>query len=148
MARRTGMRKYKKHALQVKKTVEAWVGKGNPNVRHHLCLLNAEQAALDGKNDQARQLYGEAITLSARGGFIHDAALANERYADFVIDNDRDEAEYRLRESIRYYSQWGATQKVAMLRKSHGGLVASMTSTSRIVSISDSSFTDSDLFGI
>jgi predicted ATPase len=141
MARRTKKRKFKKHALRVKKTIETWFDNGNPNVKHHLRLLNAEQAALDGKNDQARQLYGEAVTLAARGGFLHDAALANERYADFVVDDDRDEEAYRLGESVRFYSQWGATKKVELLRESHRGLVADMPSTP--FSESNTSFDDS-----
>jgi hypothetical protein len=116
MARKTNKRKFKKHAIQVKKTIQSWVDAGNPNVKQHLCLLNAEQAALDGKNDLARALYGKAVILAARGGFLHDAALASERFADFVLGYDRDEATYRLEESIRFYSEWGATSKVEMLR--------------------------------
>jgi predicted ATPase len=116
MARKTNKRKFKKHAIQVKKTIKSWVDGGNPNVKHHLCLLNAEQAALDGKEDLARALYGKAVILAARGGFLHDAALASERFADFVHRYDRDEATFRLEESIRFYTEWGATRKVEMLR--------------------------------
>jgi hypothetical protein len=129
MARQTKKRKFKKHALRVKKTIETWVDKGNPNAKHHLRLLNAEQAALDGKSDEACQLYGEAVSLASRCGFLHDAALANERYANFVVDDDRDEAAYRLGEAVRFYLEWGATQKVALLREAHKGLVADMPST-------------------
>jgi hypothetical protein len=135
LARRTKKRKFKKHALRVKKAVEAWADKGNPNVIHHLRLLNAEHASLNGKKTKACQLYREAITLATRGGFLHDAALANERYADFVVDDDVDEAAYRLEESVRFYSQWGATQKVEMLRSIQGGPPTPMPGA--IFSVSD-----------
>jgi hypothetical protein len=141
MARRTKKQNFKKHALRVKKTIETWFDSGNPNVKHHLRLLNAEQAALDGKSDKARQLYGEAVSLAARAGFLHDAALANERYADFVLDDDRDEAAYRLGESVRFYSRWGATRKVELLRESQRGLVTEMSSAT--FSEANKSFVDS-----
>jgi hypothetical protein len=141
MARRTKKQNFKKHALRVKKTIETWFDSGNPNVNHHLRLLNAEQAALDGKSDKARQLYGEAVSLAARSGFLHDAALANERYADFVLDDDRDEAAYRLGEAVRFYSRWGATRKVELLRESQRGLVTEMSSAT--FSEANKSFVDS-----
>jgi hypothetical protein len=48
--------------------------------------------------------------------------LANERYADFLLHHmseNKEEAEYRLEEAIRFYSEWGAARKVDILRHSH-----------------------------
>ena len=119
MARKTGKRKFKKHAEQTRKTIQSWSEKGNPNVHHHLLLLDAENAALGGNVEEARTLYGKAISTAARGGFIPDAALGNERYADFVCGVDQDEAKFRMGEALRFYSEWGASFKVTKLCESH-----------------------------
>jgi hypothetical protein len=125
MARKTKKRKYKKHAKRVKKTIKSWIDKGNPNVIHYACLLDAEQAALDGKKQLASTLFSKAVTLATRGGFLHDAGLANERYAVFLLDDcsDFEEGGYRMGESIRCYSEWGATIKVKRLREAYKDLL-------------------------
>lgn len=116
MARITRKRKYKSPAEHARKTIQQWADRGNPNINHHLLLLNAEHAALAGKESEARRLYGSAISTAARGGFIHDAALANERYADYVKESDIEESKYRIQEAIRFYTAWGASFKVDQLQ--------------------------------
>ena len=71
---------------------------------------------MDGDEDKARDLYREGITIAARGGFIHDAALANERFFDFVRERDIEEARYRIKEAVRFYSNWGAMARVQKLQ--------------------------------
>jgi predicted ATPase len=117
MARHTRKIKYKKHAKRVKKTIKSWIKKGNPNVIHYACLLDAEEAALDGKKKEASVLYRKAVTLATRGGFLQDAGLANERYALFLLNDcsQKEEGIYHMNESIRCYSEWGARSKVEML---------------------------------
>jgi hypothetical protein len=50
---------------------------------------------------------------------MHHAALCNERYADFLLQelSDEEEAKYRMEEAIRFYEEWGAVGKVGMLKK-------------------------------
>lgn len=117
MARKTGQRKYKNPANKIRKMVESWWNAGNPNVKHYIKLLNAEQEALNKSYDKAEKLYVEAIALAARTGHMHHAALFNERYADLLMHHrkDKKEAEFRLTESIRYYNEWGAIRKVEAL---------------------------------
>jgi tetratricopeptide (TPR) repeat protein len=129
MARRTKKRKYRKRAIRVRSTIAKWVQNGNPNVKHYHSLLNAEQAALDREYHEAEALYKEAIILAARPGYLHDAALFNERYADFLRKEGHhfalaeDEIVYRIEEAIRYYKEWGAKAKVEMLQAEHGRLL-------------------------
>eukprot|EP00957_Ditylum_brightwellii_P015086 1138090-Ditylum_brightwellii.AAC.1 len=84
----------------------------NPNVLRYVCLLNAEKAALKQKKTQEeiRKLYNDAIRTSARGGYVHDAALAQERFANFLVSNDGnfEEAKYQLEGAIHRYTLWGA----------------------------------------
>ena len=121
MARKTQQRKYKKAAAQIRKTVKAWYDGGNPNVYHHLWILNAEHAASVKRSDEmtVRAMYGEAISVAAKRGFIHDAAMACESFAELVQVTDPEESSFRLRMAINFYEAWGATHKVEILREKY-----------------------------
>lgn len=123
MARWTRERKYIKEAQQVLTTVKAWVKAGNPNVQHYLLLLSAEQSAFNRNYELADAQFVKAITMAARFGYIQDAALFNELYADFrrqggprfaITD---EEVKHRTSEAIRYYDEWGASAVAKRLRE-------------------------------
>jgi hypothetical protein len=118
MARSTRKRKYLRPAQRIRAKIVGWLKAGNPNVFHFHPMLCAEQAAIDGKHQEAKKLYHEAIVSSARTGHIQYAALANERYADYCRHElgDEDEAKFRIGEAIRYYNEWGADVKVEKLK--------------------------------
>jgi DNA uptake protein ComE-like DNA-binding protein len=85
MARKTKKQKFKKDAKKLHSTIKSWVKKGNPNVIHCDRLLDAERATLGGKSNAALEHCQSAASLAARGGFVHDAALANERCCKATI---------------------------------------------------------------
>jgi len=118
MARQTKHRKYCRPANMLRKRIHQWAEAGNPNIKHYDCLLQAEQAALDGKYDVSEKEHKEAIKLAARTGHLHHAGLFNERYADLLKNHvgNEEEAAYRLKEAIRWYEEWGAELKVKMLK--------------------------------
>jgi hypothetical protein len=125
MARKTKRRKATRRAKEIRSLIKSWVNQGNPNVQHYLALLDAEMAALNGKIQSAESHFQDAVISAARGGFVHDAALASERYGEFLLNDkpqpcelDKQEALYRFGEAIKYYSDWGAVSKVASLQKS------------------------------
>eukprot|EP00980_Cylindrotheca_fusiformis_P019141 scaffold6486_cov96-Cylindrotheca_fusiformis.AAC.5 len=122
MARKTNKRKYKKPAKQILKTITGWVEKGNPNVKHYMHLLLAEQACLDKKYETANTLYQQSYISAARTGRLHDAGLFLERYSDFLLVamGDKENALYQKGASIRFYRDWGAEAKVAMLSSQRG----------------------------
>jgi hypothetical protein len=124
IARKTKKQKFKKHAKKIHSTIKALVKKGNPNVIHYDRLLDAERAALDGKSKAALKHYQSAVSLAARGGFVHDAALANERYAEYLLHDmsDRQDAIFYFEEAIKFYSEWGALKKVDLLREKYSDL--------------------------
>jgi len=121
MARKTRKRKYRSRANKIRKTMKMWMENGNPNVNHYFSLLTAEQAALDKDYVTTEARYRESIVLAARTGHLQDAALANERYADFLFTDlsDTAGAKYRIEEATRLYRDWGAMAKVEILEKSH-----------------------------
>ena len=125
MARITKQNNFKAHALKVAATIKSWVKKGNPNLRQLDAILDAEKAALESRIKSARKHYHEAIVMSAKCGFVHHAALANERYGEFALHvmKDREEASYRFKEAIKYYSDWGSRTKVDMLQERYSYLL-------------------------
>ena len=111
---------YLRHANKVRKMLRSWVDRGNPNVVHHLKLLDAEHEACTGNRDVAIVLYEVACTVAKTSGFIQDAALAHERLVEYLLQTDdlsqqRGDVEHHLTEAISCYHDWGASAKVAWL---------------------------------
>ncbi|CAJ1947191.1 unnamed protein product [Cylindrotheca closterium] len=119
-ARRTMKRKYKQHAIKIRKQIHKWKKDGVVNVVDYCIFLDAEHAALEGKYEEAESHYKKAIQFVARSGHLHHAGLFNELYSDFLWRerNDKEEARYHLQEAMRYYNDWGAYGVVERLRKS------------------------------
>ena len=116
--RRNG-RKYRRPAELLRKRIRKWHAGGNPNLKHSVMLLDAEHASVCvGKFQVAAKLYQDAIVVAARTGHLHHAGLFNERYADFLKTclHDAEEAKYRIDESIRWYTEWGAMAVVNRLQ--------------------------------
>lgn len=107
----------KKLGLKALKTIKGWLKQGNPSVVHQDSLLDAEKAVLEGKVDVAEKHYRSAASIAARSGFSNDAAIACERFGEFLLEFSRDEeaAANQFQNSIRFYTEYGATKKVDLL---------------------------------
>ena len=109
-------RKWKRRAMKSVKIIRGWVKKGNVNLVHRLHLLEAELAALEGKNAKAISNYKSAITVACENGFIQDVGLSHEYASSFFGSiGDEDNEEYHMEQCKEYYSQWGATAKIEKL---------------------------------
>lgn len=86
---------------------------------HYDRLIDAEKAALGGKSKTAERRYQSAVALAACGGFVHDAALANERYGEFLLrdTSDKQDAVLRFEDAMQFYSEWDASNKVELMRE-------------------------------
>ena len=123
-ARKSKNRSFKKKANQVRSKLRKWVAKGNPNSVHQLKLLDAEFKMLMGYRASAQKSYHNASVLAERGGFIQDAGLANERFALSLLElKDRETATYHMERAISFYSLWGASCKVDLLKRTHRDLL-------------------------
>ena len=124
-AQETGNKKYAKIGTAIRNKIKQWADQGNPNVKHYVVLLDAELSALNDNLPNAVRHYQYAIIMAGRGGYLHDAALASERYADFQLKRkgDEDEAEYRIGKAIGYWREWGALAKVEQLERKYPSLV-------------------------
>jgi hypothetical protein len=124
MARKTRKRKYTNLAKKCLASIKDWAEKGNPNALHCKLLLEAELAALNGRRRVAKKHYEMAAMVAGRGGFVRDAALVNERYGEFQLEDksDREEAAFRFQEAIKLYLEWEARAKAELLSAKYGYL--------------------------
>jgi hypothetical protein len=124
-AHATGKRKYAKMGQIFRSKINKWLDMGNPNVKHYGLLLDAESMALKGNKYDAIKQYEAAILLAARGGYLHDAALATERFGAFYLKRmgEREEAAYQISQSIKYWAEWGAFAKVRQLEEKYADML-------------------------
>ena len=124
MARKTAKRRYAVHARKCLDKIRSWMEKGNPNVIHYESLLEAENWALKGKTFVAKKHYLSATVLATRGGFIQDAAMANERFGEFLLEDmgEPEEAAYQFKQAAKLYEEWGAQAKADEIVRNHGHL--------------------------
>ena len=88
MALKTKQKKYTKPAKKILSTMKSWVQSGNPNVDQYCAFLSAEQAVIDKDHAKADSMYKETISIAAKSGYLHVAALCNERYASYLARHD------------------------------------------------------------
>ncbi|CAJ1948001.1 unnamed protein product [Cylindrotheca closterium] len=81
---KTNQRKYKGAAKKLRNRMDKWEKRGNPNVMYYVQHLNAEQAVLDKRFDDADQLYKDAIETVTALKHLHHAGYICERYANFL----------------------------------------------------------------
>ena len=127
--------KYIKSAKCGLAKMKNWIGQGNPNLGHYDSLLDAELAAYEGRTLLAKNYFDTAVIMASQGGFIHDCALFNERYAEFLIhsipspqnksenpsNNSKrmQDAAFRIQQSIDLYREWEAYAKAECLERQY-----------------------------
>lgn len=116
--------KYSWEASRLHRKITSLVRKGNPNTRHYQAILDAEAAVLKQNSSKANELYKKAIVMAGRSGFVQDAALASERFGEYLLGQTegQDEAKTQLEGALCFYKSWGATLKVERLQKKHNAL--------------------------
>lgn len=98
--------------------MELWAKNSPRNFAHHHRLLLAEQARLTGDVSGAIDCYEAAISAATEATFVHDQALAKERYALFWLARGNTRlARFYLTDAIADYAQWGADAKVHQLTR-------------------------------
>jgi len=107
--------RYRRKARRLIKEVESWAKQGNMNCVDMLQLLKAEELSTM-KNEafeSVRNAFDAAIQYALRSGFIHHAALANERAGKYCLArNEKTYATDYLGRAVELYQDWGALGKV------------------------------------
>jgi len=121
------------------------------NFGHKLRLLEAEQARLQGRTDDALLAYDDAIEQAHAQGFLHIAALAAQFSADFHLSAGREHlAGHYLHQACDAYTRWDALALVAHLQAQHPTLLrspAAASTTARVSTEAGISTTDSTTTG-
>ncbi|HSF75986.1 MAG TPA: serine/threonine-protein kinase PknK, partial [Microcoleus sp.] len=106
----------KKHLKEVdslQKKMKEWALNSPGNYLHKYDLVEAEKARVLGQDEKAALYYDRAVKGASRNEYIHEAALANERAAEFYWAKGRNKvAQCYLRDAYYGYIHWGATAKV------------------------------------
>ncbi|KAG7338014.1 AAA ATPase domain containing protein [Nitzschia inconspicua] len=120
-------RRFRSLAKKRHDILRKWAKDGCPNVVHYVAILDSELAILNGLDKKVvEDLYQKAIVLSARGGMILDAAVANERLGRFFEGlGDTIEAGRRFEQAIQYYEDYGLMSRGMYLHKQYRDHISS-----------------------
>ncbi|CUS15016.1 unnamed protein product [Tuber aestivum] len=101
------------------KQIKIWSTTAKGTFLHKSVFLEAEFTRVREPSQQLEILdkYDHAISLATSSGFIHDAAFISERCGSWLRVFSKRRAVPYLREAVRGYAAWGATNKAMELRK-------------------------------
>jgi PAS domain S-box-containing protein len=113
-------KKHLKEVASLQKKMKHWAVKSPGNYQHKYDLVEAEKARVLGQDEKAAQYYDRAVKGASMNEYIHEAALANERAAEFYWAKGRNKvAQSYLRDAYYGYIHWGATAKVKHLESEY-----------------------------
>ncbi|MEG3877132.1 AAA family ATPase [Microcoleus sp. herbarium7] len=113
-------KKYLKKVASLQKKMKHWAVNSPENYQHKYDLVEAEKARVLGQDEKAAVYYDRAAKGASENEYIHEAALANERAAEFYRACDRPKvAEVYLIDAYYGYLYWGATAKVKHLESEY-----------------------------
>ena len=106
--------------------LKKWALSAPMNFQHKVDLVAAETARLLGDANQAIAAYDRAITGATQQGYIHEAAIANQRAGEFYQERGNQKiAEIYLRDAYDGYLNWGAIAIVKQLETKYPQLFSS-----------------------
>lgn len=96
--------------------LKLWAHHAPMNHRHKFYLVEAERYRALKRPMLALEAYDRAISLAAEHGYGNEAALANERAAQFCLEQGKARfAQTYLADAYYHYARWGAQAKVTDL---------------------------------
>lgn len=129
MARKTGLRKYKKRARAFATEMRRIARTKGLNALHKALMLEADLLACGSQSvAKVQDAYDEAIASAMKAGHIHLAALGSEIAAEYFFENDaKFSARKYFSQARDLYRDWGATAKVDELIATRGALIEAST---------------------
>ncbi|ODQ64786.1 hypothetical protein NADFUDRAFT_60681 [Nadsonia fulvescens var. elongata DSM 6958] len=101
-------------------TLSDWSSIPANNVRHKHLLIQAELNKGKINSISLLDTYEEASKLAVDQGYIHDAAIINERCGDWVLSQSTNRGLSYFQEACRLYRQWGSEKKVQQIKSIKG----------------------------
>ena len=119
-ASKSEQNKHLKKVASLQKKMKHWALNSPGNYQHKYDLVEAEKARVLGQYEKAAMYYDRAVKGASENEYLHEAALANERAAEFYLAGDRPKvAEIYLIDAYYGYIHWGATAKVKHLESEY-----------------------------
>ena len=113
-------KKHLKEVASLQKKMKHWALNSPRNYQHKYDLVEAEKARVLGQDEKAALYYDRAVKGASKNEYIHEAALANERAAEFYWAKGLNKvAQCYLRDAYYGYIHWGATAKVKHLESEY-----------------------------
>lgn len=126
-----------KQVRKNQKKMQTWSKHAPMNYLHKFYLVEAELAALEGKNQIAENFYDLSIQEAKKNEFLHEEALANERAALFWLNCKKERiAKLFMTEAKYLYSRWGATAKANSIAEKHPDLLFTTNAASNDADLS------------
>lgn len=92
--------------------MKVWASYSGWNCLHRLELLRAEKCVLTGDNVGAASSYNKAIDLAKEHKFVHEEAIASERYGAFLLAvGDESSSMEQYDRAYNCYNNWGAARR-------------------------------------
>ena len=96
--------------------LKAWAKHAPMNYLHKWQLVEAELSRVQGDWLAAMDLYDLAISGATENDYVQDAAIANERAAEFYFSRHKPKiASVYLNDAYQGYEQWGAVAKLKQM---------------------------------
>lgn len=96
--------------------LKQWAHYAPMNHLHKFYLVEAERYRVLGRSGLALEAYDQAIALAVEHDYVNEAALANERAAQFCLAQGKERlAQAYLADAYYNYARWGAQAKVTDL---------------------------------
>lgn len=96
--------------------LNVWSGFSEVNHGHRVHLIAGEIARIEGREEEASDLYDQAIRGAVTGRFLHEEAIGQELAARFHLERgDQAAARTYVREAVASYGRWGASAKTSQL---------------------------------
>ncbi len=104
---------YLKQVEANQEKLQLWAHHAPMNFQHKYDLVAAEKARVLGQTLAAMELYDRAIAGAKENEYIQEAALGNERAAEFYLSLGREKiAKAYMTDAYYGYAKWGAVAKV------------------------------------
>ncbi|HNH07936.1 MAG TPA: GAF domain-containing protein, partial [Leptospiraceae bacterium] len=111
------------------------------NFLHKVILLDAEKAALEGRNFEAMKLYETAIESAWENGFTQNEAMASELAGMFYLKNGfEDIASLYLMRARSGYLSWGAISKLEKFDRDYSQHLKTQKAVKSVTSSSSNTF--------
>jgi serine/threonine protein kinase len=112
-----------KTAAEYLERFSQWAALCPATFAHKHDLIEAELSRLRAAPGEAEIAYAAAVASAENSGFLHDAALANERAAlHFAESGNITAAQDHARNALSAYAKWGALAKCMQLREALQGV--------------------------